>query len=94
MRQVGILAAAGIYALENNIERLAVDHKHAHLLAEGLRNCSWIDKVVKVETNIVIGYMKEGFQNSNFVEKLQKLGVSIVSFSKQDIDKVISLLKF
>ena len=107
MRQVGMLAAAGIYALENNIERLAVDHQHADLLAEGLRSCSWIDKVMKVETNIVIGYMKEGFQNSNFVEKLQKLGVSIVSFgkgrirmvthldvTKEDIDKVISLLKF
>ena len=107
MRQVGMLAAAGIYALENNIERLAVDHQHADLLAEGLRNCSWIDKVMDVETNIVIGYMKEGFQNSNFVEKLQKLGVSIVSFgkgrirmvthldvTKEDIDKVISLLKF
>ena len=107
MRQVGMLAAAGIYALENNIERLAVDHQHAILLAEGLRNCSWIDKVMEVETNIVIGYMKEGFQNSNFVEKLQKLGVSIVSFgkgrirmvthldvTKEDIDKVISLLKF
>ena len=102
-----MLAAAGIYALENNIERLAVDHQHANLLAEGLRSCSWIDKVTEEETNIVIGYMKEGFQNSNFVEKLQKLGVSIVSFgkgrirmvthldvSKQDIDKVISLLKF
>ena len=107
MRQVGMLAAAGIYALENNIERLAEDHQHANLLAEGLRSCPWIDKVMEVETNIVIGYMKEGFQNSNFVEKLQKLGVSIVSFgkgrirmvthldvSKQDIDKVISLLKF
>ena len=107
MRQVGMLAAAGIYALENNIERLAIDHQHADLLAEGLRNCSWIDKVMDVETNIVIGYMKEGFQNSNFVEKLQKLGVSIVSFgkgrirmvthldvTKEDIDKVISLLKF
>ena len=107
MRQVGMLAAAGIYALENNIERLAEDHQHANLLAEGLRSCSWIDKVMEVETNIVIGYMKEGFQNSNFVEKLQNLGVSIVSFgkgrirmvthldvSKQDIDKVISLLKF
>ena len=54
MRQVGMLAAAGIYALENNIERLAVDHQHADLLAEGLRSCSWIDKVMKVETNIVI----------------------------------------
>jgi len=107
MRQVGMLAAAGIYALENNIERLAMDHQHADLLAEGLRSCTWIDKVVDVETNIVIGYMKEGFQNSNFVEKLQKLGVSIVSFgkgrirmvthldvTKEDIDKVISLLKF
>ena len=107
MRQVGMLAAAGIYALENNIERLAMDHQHADLLAEGLRSCSWIDKVMKVETNIVIGYMKEGFQNSNFVEKLQKLGVSIVSFgkgrirmvthldvSKEDIDNIISLLKF
>ena len=107
MRQVGMLAAAGIYALENNIERLAVDHQHAILLAEGLRSCSWIDNVMKVETNIVIGHMKEGFQNSNFVKKLQKLGVSIVSFgkgrirmvthldvSKEDIDKVITLLKF
>jgi threonine aldolase len=107
MRQVGMLAAAGIYALENNIERLAVDHHHADLLAEALSNCSWIDKVMDVETNIVIGYMKESFQNTNFVDKLQELGVSIVSFgkgrirmvthldiSKKDIEKVISLLKF
>jgi len=107
MRQVGMLAAAGIYALENNIERLAVDHHHADLLAEALSNCSWIDKVMDVETNIVIGYMKESFQNTNFVDKLHKLGVSIVSFgkgrirmvthldiSKKDIEKVISLLKF
>ena len=107
MRQVGMLAAAGIYALENNIERLAIDHHHADLLAEALSNCSWIDKVMDVETNIVIGYMKESFQNANFVDKLHELGVSIVSFgkgrirmvthldiSKKDIEKVISLLKF
>jgi len=37
MRQAGVLAAAGIYALEHNIERLAEDHRHAELLAEGLR---------------------------------------------------------
>jgi threonine aldolase len=36
MRQVGILAAAGIYALENNVERLAQDHENAALLAKGL----------------------------------------------------------
>lgn len=37
MRQAGSLAAAGIYALENNVERLALDHAHARLLAEGLQ---------------------------------------------------------
>ena len=36
MRQAGILAAAGIFALENNIQRLAEDHRHAEMLAEGL----------------------------------------------------------
>jgi threonine aldolase len=36
MRQAGILAAAGLYALENNIERLALDHEHAEILSEGL----------------------------------------------------------
>ncbi|MFH0781680.1 MAG: low-specificity L-threonine aldolase [Pseudomonadota bacterium] len=36
MRQAGILAAAGMYALENNVERLALDHRHAEILAEGL----------------------------------------------------------
>ncbi|MBU1565655.1 MAG: low-specificity L-threonine aldolase [Proteobacteria bacterium] len=36
MRQAGILAAAGLYALENNVERLADDHRHAEMLAEGL----------------------------------------------------------
>lgn len=36
MRQAGILAAAGLFALENNVERLAVDHRHAEMLAEGL----------------------------------------------------------
>lgn len=38
MRQAGMLAAAGIYALQNNIDRLAEDHRHAELLAEGLRD--------------------------------------------------------
>jgi threonine aldolase len=40
MRQAGILAAAGLYALENNIERLAQDHQHAEMLTEGLSQYS------------------------------------------------------
>ena len=51
MRQVGILAAAGIYALENNVERLGQDHAHALLLARGLADAGL--KVEPVQTNMV-----------------------------------------
>src|SRR3546814_6250731 len=54
MRQAGIIAAAGIYALEHNVERLAEDHANARLFAESLRNLPGL-KVdpQEVETNIV-----------------------------------------
>ena len=50
MRQAGILAAAGLYALENNVERLADDHRHAARLADGLRA---LDLPAEVHTNMV-----------------------------------------
>jgi threonine aldolase len=50
MRQAGILAAAGLYALENNIERLADDHRNAARLADGLRGLAL---AVEVHTNMV-----------------------------------------
>jgi threonine aldolase len=50
MRQAGILAAAGLFALENNVERLADDHRNAARLAEGLRR---LDLAVEVHTNMV-----------------------------------------
>ena len=50
MRQAGILAAAGLYALENNVARLADDHRHAERLAVGLRR---LDLSVEVHTNMV-----------------------------------------
>ena len=55
MRQVGILAAAGIYALEHNVERLAQDHHNARLLAEGIAGLAGVRlDLAHVETNIVI----------------------------------------
>jgi threonine aldolase len=54
MRQVGILAAAAIYALDNNIERLAEDHENARRLAEGLAGFDGVHVVNEpVETNLV-----------------------------------------
>lgn len=54
MRQAGFLAAAGIYALDHHIERLKIDHSHAHILAEALEKSNWVTGVVPVETNIVL----------------------------------------
>ena len=54
MRQAGFLAAAGIYALDNNINRLVEDHKKAKRLEDTLKASNYVKKVEKVETNIVI----------------------------------------
>ncbi|MEI9933296.1 MAG: GntG family PLP-dependent aldolase [Ferruginibacter sp.] len=54
MRQVGYLAAAGIYALENNIHKLKEDHLHAKQIAEALQLQDFIGDIMPVETNILI----------------------------------------
>ncbi len=55
MRQAGIIAAAGIYAFEHNVDRLAEDHENAKFLAEGLGNIAGIELLrAPIETNIVI----------------------------------------
>jgi threonine aldolase len=55
MRQAGSIAAAGLYALDNNVERLAEDHANARALADGLANISGVEiDPATVETNIVI----------------------------------------
>lgn len=68
MRQAGIIAAAGVYALRHNVERLAEDHERARALASGLREIRGVNlKSDRVETNIVIfdvsatGVSAEGF---------------------------------
>ena len=60
MRQAGILAAAGLYALEHNVERLADDHANARLFAEGLAALPRMAVDLKsVETNMVFAEVKE-----------------------------------
>ena len=54
MRQVGYLAAAGLYALENNLQRLAIDHQRAKEIASGFLSKNYIKSVNEVETNIII----------------------------------------
>ncbi|MES2621793.1 MAG: beta-eliminating lyase-related protein, partial [Bacteroidota bacterium] len=78
MRQSGMLAAACIYALEHNIERLKDDHQRAKQLAEVLRPLSWVKKVLPVETNIVIFEVKN---SAVMAEQLAKHNIRIQPFS-------------
>ncbi|HEY9539953.1 MAG TPA: GntG family PLP-dependent aldolase [Kiloniellaceae bacterium] len=79
MRQAGIIAAAGIYALEHNVERLAEDHANARLFAESLRNLPGI-KVdpQEVETNIVFfDIAGTGMTADPFCDALKKRGIDL-----------------
>ncbi len=77
MRQVGILAAAALYALENNIERLAEDHANARHLAESIAEMPGIRlDPSDVETNIVIFEVSQRLgTNQEFVDRLHERGV-------------------
>jgi threonine aldolase len=62
MRQAGIVAAAALYALDHHVERLATDHEHARLLAEGLADLEGVEiDLTSVETNIVIFTVEDAF---------------------------------
>jgi threonine aldolase len=77
MRQVGYLAAAGIYALQNNVNRLVDDHRRAKELGEVLEKLAWVEKVEPVETNILIFSLKKGFEEKLLIEKLKQKSIFI-----------------
>lgn len=78
MRQAGYLAAAGIYALENHVERLAEDHAKARKLEQALQNCPVVTRVNPVETNIVIFHTNTEQEANNFVAQMERAGVKMV----------------
>ncbi len=80
MRQGGVLAAAGLYALEHNVERLAEDHEKAKRLARGIARCRGVDLDPEtVETNIVVFHVTDGAPAATLVEALKKENVLILS---------------
>jgi threonine aldolase len=82
MRQSGYLAAAGIYALENNINRLEDDHRRAKELGQVLQQLPWIETVVPVETNILIFEVKKALDEKTVIEKLKSKGILISSMGQ------------
>ena len=76
MRQVGILAAAGIYALENNVHRLAEDHANAALLADGLAEIEELQVDSNVaQTNMV--FVQVGKSTDQLPAFLKQRGILI-----------------
>jgi threonine aldolase len=91
MRQAGIIAAGGLYALQNNVERLQEDHLHAKQLEAALLKCTWIQEVVPVQTNIVVAILKDHSQRDFLLEKLKQKGILCMAFGPGMIRMVTHL---
>jgi threonine aldolase len=91
MRQAGYLAAAGLYALENNVERLADDHRRARLLGETLAAQPYVAEVLPVETNLVIFRLRDEQPAGAFLDYLKQHGIIASSFGPQMIRFVTHL---
>ena len=91
MRQAGYLAAAGIYALDHHIQRLADDHKKAQQLSQCLANLSWVEEVQDCLTNIVLFRVKAPLLAIPVVAQLEQKGIKCIDFDKRTIRFVTHL---
>ena len=104
MRQAGIIAAGGLFALKNNVSRLVDDHTRAKALESFYANESWVDSVLGVETNIVVVILKDASKQAEIIEQYKNNGILLMAFGKgrlrlvthinisdMDIDKVKSI---
>jgi threonine aldolase len=106
MRQVGILAAAGLHALDHHFDRLQDDHDRAARIGTVLEGHPAIQSLEPVETNIVIAQLKEGRPALDLVEAQRKEGilcsafgpdkvrwVTHLDFGDADLEKVVTALE-
>jgi threonine aldolase len=93
MRQSGILAAAGLWALDHNLARLPEDHANARLLAERLAGLRGVNlDLATVQSNIVIFRMEEGAPDAaTIVARAQEAGVLVSAFAAQTVRAVTHL---
>ena len=93
MRQVGYLASAGIYALDNHIERLEEDHDKAKIIADLMQELPYIKKVETVETNIVIFYTMDHIDDADFVNKLKDRNILVTGMGQGKL-RIVTHLDF
>ncbi len=93
MRQVGYLAAAGIYALDHHVDRLSKDHQRAMNLGEALKKSDWVAKVEPVETNIIIFQLHKQLDEILFLSELEKHRIRIISMGEGKL-RIVTHLDF
>jgi len=91
MRQAGYLAAAGIFALENNIHRLAADHLHAKQIGEALSKKDFVTNLVEPETNILVFEVLQPYTPVSFVEFMARNEVLAFAISPTQVRLVTHL---
>ncbi len=90
MRQAGFMAAAGIYALEHHVQRLAEDHAHADQIRQALQKKSLVRSMLPVETNIIIFEVEEAFART-LAGRLKESGILAIAISANQLRFVTHL---
>jgi len=91
MRQAGFLAAAGVYALDNHVNRLKTDHLNAKEIAVCLEKMDYVKSVKPVKTNIIIFDLQETWTANAFLEKLSEKGIKASAFGPKTVRFVTHL---
>lgn len=91
MRQAGIVAAAGIYALDHHIERLKDDHRRAKAIGEALKKTDYLDWLMPVDTNIIIFCLKKEFSAEQFAAKMKEKDILCIAIGKNQVRMVTHL---
>lgn len=91
MRQAGFLTAAAIHALDNQVERLAEDHKKAKEIGKVLETCSYVKKIEPIETNIVIFYVNDSIDSMEFIKRMEEKRILLISMGEGKIRIVTHL---
>lgn len=91
MRQVGYLAAAGLYALQHQVERLIEDHAHARQLAECLTELPFVENIRPVQSNIVIFDLKDKRPAQWLLDQLSRHKIKASAFGPHTVRFVLHL---
>jgi threonine aldolase len=91
MRQAGYLAAACIYALDNNVKRLREDHRKAKQLESLLQSLPYVESVIPVQTNLVFFSLKPEMPAAKFLQTLRNNDIHAMALAPQEVRFVTHL---